>query len=110
MFRGVWRSRDEGVGGLGGFGEVKRGLLDSYRALFSRLKVLYGTKFGSKQHIMVQMANVYKKNITDPFLDLWSLPKGPQRAIYMSKTSYFRPQIVPIMAFPPLKWSLDGPN
>ena len=51
-----------------------------------------------------------QKNITDPFLDLWSLPKGPQRAIYMSKTSYFRPQIVPIMAFPPLKWSLDGPN
>ena len=53
-------------GGLGGLGEVKRGLLDS----FSPLKVLYDTKFGSKRYIMVQMANVYKVCITDPFLDL----------------------------------------
>ena len=58
------------MGVFGGLGEVKRVLLDPYRALFSPLKVLYGTKFGSKQHIMVQMANVYKIDITDPFWDL----------------------------------------
>ena len=78
MFRGVWRSRDEGGGGLGGFGEVKRGLLDSYRALFSRLKVLYGTKFGSKQHIMVQMANVYKKISRTHFWTFGPSLKGPK--------------------------------
>ena len=60
-------------------------MLDPYRALFSPLKVLYDTKFGPKHHMMVQMANVYKIDITDPFLDLWSLPGGPQRAINMSE-------------------------
>ena len=82
----VWA---RGVGGLRAQGEVKRGLLDPYRALFSPLKVLYDNKFGSKHHIMVQMANVYKIDITDPFWDLWSLPGGPQRAIKMSKTGRF---------------------
>ena len=82
----VWA---RGVGGMGAKGEVKRGLLDPYRALFSPLKVLYDTKFGSKHHIMVQIANVYKIDITDPFWDLWSLPGGPQRAINMSKTGRF---------------------
>ena len=77
------------MGGLGGVGEVKTGLLDPYRALFSPLKVLYDTKFGPKHHMMVQMANVYKIDITDRFLDLWSLPGGPQRAINMSKTGRF---------------------
>ena len=67
---GVCGGLGQGGGGLGGLGEVKRGLLDPYRALFSPLKVLYDTKFGPKHHMMVQMANVYKIDITDPFLDL----------------------------------------
>ena len=74
---------------MGGLGEVKRVLLDPYRALLSPLKVVYDTKFGPKHHMMVQMANVYKIDITDRFLDLWSLPGGPQRTINMSKTGRF---------------------
>ena len=70
-FWGVW----------GGPGGVKRGLLYPYRALFAPLEVLYGTEFGSKHHIMIQLANVYKVAITDPFLDLWGPPRSPQRAI-----------------------------
>ena len=49
---------------------VKGGLLDPHRDLLAPLEVLYGTKFGSKHHIMFQLANVYKVGITDPFLDL----------------------------------------
>ena len=67
--------------GLGGSRGVKRGLLDPQRALFSLLEVLYGTKFGSIHHIMATMANVYKVCITDPFLDPWAPPGGPQRAV-----------------------------
>ncbi len=85
---------------------VKRGLLDPQRALFSPLEVLYGTKFGSKHHIMATMANVYKVCITDPFLDPWA----PQRAVSWAKQAAFSPQIVLNMAFWPLKWSSDGPN
>ena len=78
--------------GLGGFREslrgfwggsrgVKGGLLDPYRTLFAPLEVLCGTRFGSKQHIMIQLANVYKVGITDPFLNLWGPSRGPQSAI-----------------------------
>ena len=69
------------MGGLGGLGESRGGLLNPYRTLFSPLKVLYSTKFGSKQHIMIQLANVYKVGITDPFLNLWGPSRGPQSAI-----------------------------
>ena len=59
------------MGVLGGFrgGGVKRGLLDPYTALFASLEVLYRTKFGSKHNIMVQLPNVYKVGITDPFFN-----------------------------------------
>ena len=97
--QGYWGSRG-----------VKRGLLDPQRALFSPLEVLYGTKFGSKHHIMATMANVYKVCITDPFLDPWAPPGCPQRAVSWAKQAFLRPQIVLNMAFWPLKWSPGGPN
>ena len=61
-------------------GGVKMGLLDPYTALFASLEVLYRTKFGSKHNIMVQLPNVYKVGITDPFLTLWGTISGSQRA------------------------------
>ena len=75
-------------GGFGWFGGsrrgsrgVKRGLLNPYRTHFAPLEVLYSTKFGSKHHIMVQLAKVYDVGIIDPFLDLWGPPRGSQKAI-----------------------------
>ena len=62
-FRGV-------LVGLGGSTLVKGSLLDPYSALFAPLEVLYGTRFGSKHHIMAQLANMYRVGITDPYLDL----------------------------------------
>ena len=62
-FEGAW-------GCFGGSGWVKGGLLDPYRALFAPLEVLYGTRFGSKHHMMVQLARVIRVGITDPFLIL----------------------------------------
>ncbi len=79
-FRGVWGVGAGFGGSSGGPRGVKRGLLYPQRALLSPLEVLYGTKFGSKHHIMDRMANVYKVCITDPFLDLWAPPGSPQRA------------------------------
>ena len=46
-------------GGLGGSGGSRGGLLYPFMALFALLEVLYGTRFGSKHYIMVQLANVY---------------------------------------------------
>ena len=43
------------------------GLLDPYRALFAPLDVLYGTRFGSKHHIMIPLAHVYRVGNTGPF-------------------------------------------
>ena len=68
-------------GSLGGLGGVKGGLLDPYRTLFAPLEVLCGTRFGSKQHIMVQLAYVNRVGIIEPLSDLWSPLWGPQRAI-----------------------------
>ena len=79
-FRKVWGGFEGFRGCFGGSGWVRGGLLDPYRTLFVPLEVLYGTKFGSKHHIMDRMANVYKVCITDPFLDLWAPPGSPQRA------------------------------
>ena len=47
-FEGVWAS-------FKGSWWVKGGLLDPYRALFAPLEVLYGTRFGSKHHMVVQL-------------------------------------------------------
>ena len=75
------RGLGEVRGGLGGLKGAKRGLLDPLRALFAPLEVLYGTKFGSNHHIMVQLANVNKVSITDPILHRRGTPKDHQRAI-----------------------------
>ena len=46
---------------------VKGVLLDPFRTRFAPLEVLWGTGFGSKHHIMVQLVNVYRVGITGPF-------------------------------------------
>ena len=74
-FEGVWAC-------FGGSRWVKGGLLDPYRALFSPLEVLYGTRFGSKHHMMVQLAHVKRVGITDPFPDLWNPLGVPKRPLY----------------------------
>ena len=59
---------------------------------------------------MVKLANVYKVGITDPFLDLSEHYQGPPKDDFIAKQAILRPQIVPNLAFCPLKWSSDGLN
>ena len=66
-FEGGWGVQGGFWGGLGG---SRGGLLYSYKALFAPLEVLYGTRLCSKHHIIVQPANVYRIDITGPFLNL----------------------------------------
>ena len=56
VFEGVW-------GCFGVSGWFKVGLLDPYRALFASLEVLCSTRFGSKDHIMVQLGCMYRQGI-----------------------------------------------
>ena len=86
-------------GSLGVSRGVKGGLLDPYRTLFAPLEVLFGTGFGSKQHIMAQLAYVNRVGITDPLLDLWSPPKGSQRAIIWANKVLVEPKKLPKMPF-----------
>ena len=82
MSLGRFGSVLRGFGGvLGVLRGSRGGLLDPYKALFAPLKVLYGTIFGSKHHIMGQLAHVNKVGITGPFPDLWSPSRGSQKAI-----------------------------
>ena len=75
-FRGVWGVL-RGFGSvLGSLGGSRGGLFGPYRALFVPLEVLYDTRFGSKHHMMVQLAHFNRVGITDPFPDLWSPPGG----------------------------------
>ena len=71
-----------GLGGIWGLKLVKGVLLVPYISLFSPLEVSYGTRFGSKHHIMAQLVNIYRVGITGPFLDLWGLSRVSQRTIY----------------------------
>ena len=75
---------------MGGPGGVKRGLLYPQRALLSPLEVLYGTKFGSKHHIIDRMANVYKVCITLTHFWTFEPPWEPPKGRFMSKTSRFQ--------------------
>ena len=59
---------------------------------------------------MVQLANIYKVGITDPFLGLSGHYQGPPKGDFIAKQAILRPQIVPNLAFCPLKWSSDGLN
>ena len=59
---------------------------------------------------MVQPANIYKFGITDPFLDLLGHYQEPPKDDFIAKQAILRPQIVPNLAFCPLKWSSDGLN
>ena len=63
----VGRVTERVFGNLGGLRGVSGGLLDPYGALFAPLDVLYGTRFGSKHHIMIQLAHVYNVGNTGPF-------------------------------------------
>ena len=86
-------------GGQRWSGPLRGGLLDPYRALIAPLEVLYGTRFGYKDNIMIQLANIYNIGITDPFLELWGPPGDSQKAIYKQIQAVLRPQIVTNMAF-----------
>ena len=91
-FRKVWGGFEGVWACFGGSRWVKGGLLEPYRALFSPLEVLYGNRIGSKRHMMVQLAHVYRVGITDPFPDLWSPPRGSQTAIIRANKGLLRPQ------------------
>ena len=84
-FGGV--SREFG-GVLGGSRGVKGGLLDPYRTLFAPLEVLCGTRFGSKQHIMIQMAHFNRVGITDPIPDRWNPLRDSQKAISSANKAF----------------------
>ena len=56
-------------------------MLEPSGILFAPLEVLYGTRFGSKHHIMVQLAKLFRVGINKLFLDLWGPFRGPQKAI-----------------------------
>ena len=90
-FEGGWGIQGGFWGGLGG---SRGGLLYSYKALFAPLEVLYSTRFSSKHHIMVQLANVYKAGINDPFLDLWVPLWKLSKGHFLSKQAILRSKIV----------------
>ena len=63
----VWGDLGVFLGVFGGSRGVTGCLVDPYRTLFAPLEVLYGTRFSSKHHILVQLAYVNRVGITDPF-------------------------------------------
>ena len=69
VIKGLW-GFGRGHGGFWGVYGIQGGLLYPYLTLFAPLEVLYGTRFGSKHHIMVQLSNVYRGGTTGPFSDL----------------------------------------
>ena len=77
-FGGGWGCLRKFWVGLGGSRGV---LLYPFKALYAPLKVSHSTRFGSRQYKMVQLANVNKVSITEPFLAGWSPFRGSQRAI-----------------------------
>ena len=66
---------------LGSVGGSRGGLLYPYKALYAPLKVLHGTRFGSRQYKMAQLVNVNWVSITEPFLSGWGHSGGSKRAI-----------------------------
>ena len=66
---------------LGGVGGSRGGLLYPFKALYAPLKVLHGTRFGSRQYKMARLANVIWVSITEPFLSGWGHSGGSKRAI-----------------------------
>ena len=64
----------EGV--LVGVGGSTRFCLTPIKTFLAPLEALYDTRFGSRHHIMVQLAYVNRVGITDPLSDLWSSHKG----------------------------------
>ena len=64
-------------------------LLDSYKTLFSPLEVFYGIRFGSKDHIMVQLSKVHWIGIIDPFLYLRGPSWGSQKGSFLEQMKSF---------------------
>ena len=82
----------EVLGGVRGGGS--RGvLLYPFKALYAPLKVLHGTRFGSRQYKMAQLANVNWVSITEPFLAGWGPFWGSQRAILGANQALLGPQL-----------------
>ena len=81
----VWRVQ-------GGSGGSRGGLIYPCRALFAPLEVFYGTRFGSKHCIVVQLTNVYWVGITGPFLACWGPSGSSQRAYGRRLKSFWDPE------------------
>ena len=108
-----WGGLRGGFGGWGFLGRPRGGQEGSawpLKGTFSPSGSLVQDKFGSKHHIMVQLTNIYKVGINDPFLGLSGHYQGPPKGDFITKQAILRPQIVPNLAFCPLKWSSDGIN
>ena len=52
-----------------------------FTGFLSPLKISYGTRFGFKYHMMVQMANLSKVELTILIFGLWGPPRVPQNDI-----------------------------
>ena len=52
-----------------------------FTGFLSPLKISYGTRFGFKYHLMVQVANLRKVEVTILILGLWVRPGVPQNDI-----------------------------
>ena len=81
VIKGLW-GFGRGHGGFWGVYGIQGGLLYPYLTLFAPLEVLYGTRFGSKHHIMVQLAKIHWVGISDPFLDLRGPSWSSQKVIF----------------------------
>merc|ERR1711974_435551 len=68
------------LGVFGGSRGVTGCLVDPYRTLFAPLEDLYGTRFSSKHHILVQLAYVNRVALLTHFRTLGAplgVPKAP---------------------------------
>ena len=75
---------------------------------FAPLEVFYGTRFGSKLLILVQLAYIYREGISGPYVDLWGPLGGSQKTIH--KIPYHRVQNAFYLWWSP-RWSnFDNPN
>ena len=67
------------IGGLTGVQGGSRGGLEyPFTGFLIPLKVSYGIRFGFKHHMMVQIANLRKVELTILILGLWGPPRFPK--------------------------------
>ena len=70
-----------GLGGSRGDHQQSRGVCLTPIEHFVPRASLEGTRFGSKHHILVQLAQLYREGISDPLVNLWGPPGGSQKTI-----------------------------